>query len=85
MTALVPPFVLVAALLAVVTVRYGLLAVAVLQGVAFMLQFTAAPFGPHWLMAYRRVPTLLVVALAIWAFVVSLGGQPAFNESLLDA
>ncbi|HYH05494.1 MAG TPA: protein kinase [Thermoanaerobaculia bacterium] len=83
-TALMPLFVVVAALIAFVTVRFGLLAVAVLQGVAFLVQVTAPPFGPDWLVAYGLVPVAIVVVMAVWAFVVSLGGQSPFSGSLLD-
>jgi hypothetical protein len=81
---LMPPFALVAALITFVTVRYGLLAVAILQGVAFLVQFTAPPIGPYWLMTYGLVPIVVVIALALWGFVVALGGQSPFNASLLD-
>ncbi|HEX2061711.1 MAG TPA: hypothetical protein VHK90_13305, partial [Thermoanaerobaculia bacterium] len=81
---LAPPFVLVAALVAFVTVRYGLLAVAVLQGVAFLIMFTAPPVGPGWLVTYGLVPVTIIAALTVWAFVVSLGGQSPFDSALLD-
>jgi hypothetical protein len=81
--AMLPVYMVVAALIAFVTVRWGLLAIGVAQATFFLLidvQQTGAP----WLTLANAVPIACVIAVAIWAFRVALAGQPAFSASLLD-
>lgn len=66
-----------------VTVRYGLLATAANYaswGMVFGLPFIAA----SWATPALLIPFTAVAALAIWAFLTSLGGQSPFSASLLD-
>jgi len=82
---LMPFGIAIAALVTFVAVRFGLLAVAVLQ-FAFECTFPypLALDLPAWTLPTVAVPIVIVVALAIWAFRTSLGDQPIFSGALLD-
>ena len=64
--------------------RYGLLA-AGLTHVAFMVFFLfSMPDALDWYTLRASIPALFLLAIAIWAFRTSLGGQRAFAGSLDD-
>jgi len=66
-----------------VVARYGLLAIAVAQA-TFHAMFQFPFFGAGGWEASHLIPIAAVVALALWAFWISLGGQSPFTASLLD-
>ncbi len=79
-----PSFALMAGLYTVVVARFGMLSV-----VAMQLAFTAIFFVPlpdafAWYAARGLITVALLFALAVWAFLTSLGGQRAFAASVLD-
>ncbi|HEY0155825.1 MAG TPA: serine/threonine-protein kinase [Thermoanaerobaculia bacterium] len=82
-TTMLPVYMAVAAVISFVTVRYGLLAIGMTQA-SFFLLLDVKQTGAPWLTLANAVPIVTVIALAIWAFHVSLAGQPAFSASLLD-
>lgn len=74
-------FALLAAVLTVVLARYGLLAAVVAQ-TSFMVYFHyAMPDALDWYTVRAIVPALVFLAVAVWAFRTSLGGQRAFAGS----
>jgi hypothetical protein len=80
----IPMYVVIAAVLAFMLLRYGPVALAVTQGTFFaMLRAPLFP-GPSWAMGLAIVTLIAVIVPAVWAFRTSLGGQPAFSASLLD-
>lgn len=76
-------FVLMAAATVTVLVRYGLLAV-VVSHATFLGLFAAAllPDAIAWYTLRTLLPAVAVLALSVWAFRTSLGGQRAFAASL---
>ncbi|HEX2122832.1 MAG TPA: serine/threonine-protein kinase [Thermoanaerobaculia bacterium] len=80
---LVPAHAAVAALLAFIALRYGLLAYAVLQMTFLAIHYGTAT-SPSWLLMISAIPFAIVAALALWAFRTSLGGQSLFSAALLD-
>jgi hypothetical protein len=67
-----------------VAVRVGLLGIVVAQ-YSFFLAFGASGIDlSSWAAASLLVPLVLLVALTLYAFRTSLGGQPAFSGSLID-
>ena len=82
--AAMPAFLLIAGIYALVPARYGLRAAAAMH-MAFMATFTAPlPDAFAWYTARGLVPVVLLLALAVWAFFTSLGGQRAFATNILD-
>ncbi|HYI13278.1 MAG TPA: serine/threonine-protein kinase [Thermoanaerobaculia bacterium] len=80
---LLPPFVIAGAVISWVVVRYGLLATAANFAAWLMLSFM--PYASAgWNTAPLVIVVTAVVALAVWAFYTSLGGQSPFSASLLD-
>jgi serine/threonine-protein kinase len=79
-----PAFLLVAAIYTLVPARYGLLAAAAMHMTFLAIFFAPLPDALAWYTARGLVPLLLLLALAIWAFFTSLGGQRAFAANLLD-
>ncbi len=73
----------VAALVAYVTVRYGLLTIAVAQA-TFLAVFHNQLFTTASWSSIQLLPIAFVLAAAVWAFHTSLGGQSPFSASLLD-
>jgi hypothetical protein len=82
--AAIPAFIAISALQTFILVRWGALAIGVFQS-TFLLIFNA-PFAPgaSWVTPVAAIPLLAVAALAIWAFMTSLGGHSPFNTALLD-
>jgi len=80
----IPSYVAIAALFTFVTARYGALAVVVMQGTFLALYFAPLLAGGGWATAISPMSLVAVIALAIWAFFVSLGGQSPFSAALLD-
>jgi serine/threonine-protein kinase len=80
----VPSYLVIALMLAFLALRYGPVALVVTQGTFFA--FLSAPLlpGAGWATATAPVTLAAVIALALWAFHTSLGGQPMFSASLLD-
>jgi serine/threonine-protein kinase len=81
---LVPLFGAMAAIYTVVVTRYGLLATAAMQTAFFSFYLAPYPDAFAWYTARGLVTPVLVLALAVWAFFTSLGGQRAFAANLLD-
>lgn len=79
----IPFFVIVVVLITFATLRYGLLAAGLVQSVTLLL-FAVKPAGPAWILTSSAIVLLAFLALAIWAFRTSLGGQSPFSASLLD-
>ena len=80
---LIPVYVTVAALETFVVVRYGLIALAVLQTTFFVIFYAYAETS-SWIAALTMIHVAAIVALALWAFRVSLGGQTLWHPDLLD-
>jgi tRNA A-37 threonylcarbamoyl transferase component Bud32 len=77
-------FLAMAASYTLVVTRYGLLATAAMQAAFFIAFFAPLPDAFTWYTARGLVAPLLLLALALWAFFTSLGGQRAFAANLLD-
>jgi hypothetical protein len=80
---LIPFYVAVAALQTFVVVRYGLIAFAALNTTYFVLLFVSAETS-SWIAAPSMIHVAAIVALALWAFRVSLGGQTLWHPDLLE-
>ncbi|MDP9190176.1 MAG: serine/threonine protein kinase [Acidobacteriota bacterium] len=70
-------------MMAFVTARYGLLAIAVAQA-TFMASFQYPFYTAGGWQSTNLIPIAAVIGFAIWAFYTSLGGQRAFATNLLD-
>lgn len=75
---------MVAAIYALVVSRFGLLSAAAMHMTFLAVFFAPLPDGLAWYTARGLVPLVFVLALAVWAFFTSLGGQRAFAANLLD-
>jgi hypothetical protein len=80
----IPFYVLIAALLAFILLRYGVVALCVTQGSFFAFLLSPLLPGSSWATATAPLTLAVVIALALWAFHTSLGGQKMFSASLLD-
>lgn len=80
----IPSYLAIASLLAFVMLRYGLVAITVTQATFFALFRAPLLPGAGWATATAPVTLATVIALALWAFHTSLGGQPMFSSKLLD-
>jgi hypothetical protein len=80
----VPSYIAVAVLLTFVTLRYGLVALVVMQATFFSLLMSPLLPGAGWATASSPITLVAVIALALWAFHTSLGGQRMFSPALLD-
>jgi hypothetical protein len=81
---MLPLFAILAGVFTLVVSRVGMLAMAAMQ-IGFGTVFTAPlPDSLSWYTARGLTPLVLLFALAIWAFVTSLGGQRAFAANILD-
>ncbi len=80
---LIPVYVAVAALETFVVVRYGLIAF-VAMGTTFLVIFFASAETSPWIAGLAMIHVAAIVALALWAFRVSLGGQTLWHPDLLD-
>jgi hypothetical protein len=78
------PFAIIAGLFTFVVARFGMLSVAAMQIAFAVIFFAPLPDAFAWYTARGLTPLLLLLALAIWAFFTSLGGQRAFAEDVLD-
>jgi len=79
---LIPFVVLLSALLTVIVVRYGLLAIAVTQ-MTFAITFFVPHVSTSWAVPMMIVMYGAVALLALWAFRTSLGGQSLLGEGAL--
>jgi hypothetical protein len=77
-------FLVITVVIVFVVARYGLLATAAMQLAFFAIFGAPLPDAFAWYTARGLVPLVLLLALAIWAFFTSLGGQRAFAANLLD-
>ncbi len=68
--------------LAIAVTRLGLLATVASVGVAILLQNFPLVFTSPWYTPYALFVLMLVLGTGIWAFRVSLGGQPVFAGNL---
>ena len=73
----------IAALVAFVTARFGLLSIIVAQTV-FLTTFHTQLFTTASWQSIQLLPVAFVVAGAAWAFYTSLGGQSPFSAALLE-
>jgi Protein kinase domain len=78
------PHLAIAAIYTLVVSRFGLLAAAAMHMTFLAVFFAPLPDTFAWYTARGLVPVVLLLALAIWAFFTSLGGQRAFAANLLD-
>lgn len=77
-----PGAAVLAGVLTLVAVRYGLLALATTQmtfGMIFSIPYVSAP----WAAPMMIIPHAALAILALWAFRTSLGGQSLFGEAFL--
>ena len=79
-----PVFAIITTLAIFVAARYGLLASAAMQAVYAAMVFYPLPDAAAWYTARGLIAPAVVVAIAIWAFRTSLGGQRLFSTGLLD-
>ena len=79
-----PAVIAAAALWVFVTVRYGLLTVIAMQATYAALAQLPFASGAAWATTLIAVPVIAVIALAVWAFRLSLGGQTVLSAKLLD-
>jgi hypothetical protein len=77
----VPSMFLIALMVAGVTARFGLLAAIVTQA-TFLCLFPYPLFTSLSWTSLQALPVLVIVALTLWAFRTSLGGQAAFGRVL---
>ena len=76
--------VLVATLIAFIAGRFGLLALAVAQATFFCISHYPIFGGVSWYAPTGLLSLVVLAALALWAFRVSLGSQSPFSAALLD-
>jgi Protein kinase domain len=81
---MLPMFALIAAAFTFVIARYGLLAVVAMQCTFVAVFFFPLPDAFAWYTARGLTTLVIVMAIAVWAFVTSLGGQRAFATNVLD-
>ena len=82
---LIPFGIAIAALITFVTVRFGLLAVAVLQFVfECTFPYPLALDLPAWTLPTVAVPLVIIAVLSLWAFRTALGSQTILSGALLD-
>ena len=77
-------FLVITIVITFVVARYGLLATTAMQMAFFAIFGAPLPDAFAWYTARGLVPLVLLLAVAIWAFFTSLGGQRAFAANLLD-
>ncbi|HET9299184.1 MAG TPA: serine/threonine-protein kinase, partial [Candidatus Polarisedimenticolaceae bacterium] len=77
-----PGSIVVGLMLAIAVTRLGLLATVASVATGLLLQNFPLIFTSPWFTPYALIALALVVGTGIWAFRVSLGGQPAFGGSL---
>jgi hypothetical protein len=82
-TALVPSYAAIALILAYIALRFGLLAYAVLQMTFIAIYFGTAA-SPSWLLMHSAFAFATILALALWAFRTSLGGQSLIARGLFE-
>jgi serine/threonine-protein kinase len=80
----IPSYVAIAVLQTFVMLRYGLVSLCVMQATLFALFIAPLLPGAGWATASAPVTLAVMIALALWAFRTSLGGQPMFSSALLD-
>ena len=77
-------FLVITTVITFVVARYGLLATTAMQMAFFAIFGAPLPDAFAWYTARGLVPLVLLLAVAIWAFFTSLGGQRAFATNILD-
>jgi hypothetical protein len=75
--------VVIAALIAFITARYGLLSLVVAQWM-FLMTFHGLLFTSASWQSIQLLPVVFVLIAAGWAFYTSLGGQSPFSATLLE-
>ncbi len=80
----IPILVAIAALVILVSVRYGMLALIAMRATFTPLMDMPAANGAAWVTTLAAIPFLAVIALALWAFYVSLGGQSPWKMAAFD-
>ncbi len=81
---LFPALMLISGLITLNTARFGMLSIAAMH-LAFSATFLAPlPDAFAWYTARGLTTVVLLLALTIWAFYTSLGGQRAFAANILD-
>ena len=80
-----PATVLTAATIVIITMRFGLLALtAALFAINLLVYFPLTFKFSSWYVGIGLMAPLAILALAVWAFYTSLGGQKVFRGSLLE-
>ena len=77
-------FAVTAAAYVATTARVGLLAACAMHFAFVSVHFSSMADAIAWYTPAAMFPSLFVLAVAIWAFTTSLGGQRAFSTALLD-
>ena len=77
-------FLILSIILTFVVARYGMLATTVTYVAFFAVFAYPLPDAFAWYTARGLTTVLFMLALTVWAFVTSLGGQRAFAANLLD-
>jgi hypothetical protein len=80
----IPLFLLITTIYVGTLARYGLLAATAMHTAFAASFFFPLPDRFAWYTARALTPMLLLLALAVWAFFTSLGGQRAFATNVLD-
>ncbi|HVE71450.1 MAG TPA: serine/threonine-protein kinase [Thermoanaerobaculia bacterium] len=80
----IPSYVVIALVMAFLLLRYGPVALVVAYGTFFALIGAPLLPGAGWATASAPVTLAALIALSLWAFHTSLGGQKIFSSSLLD-
>ena len=77
-------FLILTTVLTFVVARYGMLATTAAYVAFFAVFFYPLPDALAWYTARGLITTVFLLALTVWAFLTSLGGQRAFAANLLD-
>src|SRR5215470_15746874 len=81
----VPMYLITWSITAVALVRFGLVVLAVgLFGMAVMTSIPYTPDFSTWYASTMLVALLSIIALAVWGFYTSLGGQRLWKGELLE-
>ena len=81
---MIPFFIVISALYTLIPARFGLLAAVAMHATFGVVLFYPHPDAIAWYTPIGLVAIAVVLAVAVWAFRLSLGGQSAFSAKLLD-
>ncbi|HYI13279.1 MAG TPA: protein kinase [Thermoanaerobaculia bacterium] len=81
---IIPLFAFMMSVVTYVVARRGLLAAVAMWSTFFLLFFVPLPEGIGWAATRTMIVPIVFVAVTLWAFRTSLGGQPAFAKVLDD-